>query len=79
MMAAQTQYHEGQEVEVRIKAPTQDGGYWREAKIIRQDDKGIYRATYPYIVEFHNSTRGVFDAEHIRPLSRALSTRESAR
>jgi hypothetical protein len=71
-----TQFHEGQEVEVRIKAPTQDGGYWRKAKIVRCDNKGLYPAPYPYIVEFQDGTRAVFDAEHIRAAVKQLSERE---
>jgi hypothetical protein len=58
-------FHEGQDVEVRIKAPTQDGGYWRKAKIVDADQP----IEGEYIVKFPDGTLRVFDADRIRAVS----------
>lgn len=58
-----TQFHEGQEVEVYDYRP----GGWCKAKIV-----GPYRTSDYIMVEFPDSTRAVFDAEHIRPSRAAV-------
>ena len=64
------QFHEGQEVEVwgANMYP------WRKAKIVAAE---IHRGalgvpTGAYIVQFPDGTRGVFDAEHIRAVTKFI-------
>ena len=59
------QFHVGQDVEV---APLSEMfGAWRKAKVVNYEPY-FHGAHEPdrYFVQFHDGTRGVFDAEHIR-------------
>jgi hypothetical protein len=64
-----TQFHEGQEVEVRFRAGPRDdlGGFeitWRKAKIVSFDKHGG-----GYVqVQFPDGSRAVFDAAHVRAI-----------
>jgi hypothetical protein len=62
-----TQFHEGQEVEVRTAqreaspaAPYGGIRNWCSAKIVHKTPSGLYH------VQFPDNSRAVFDAEHIR-------------
>jgi hypothetical protein len=56
------QFHEGQEVEVYRHSPP-PAPIWRRAKICDPLPVGN-----EWVVQFHDGSRGVFDAEHIRPI-----------
>jgi len=60
-----TQFHEGQEVEVKTMISScgnPDMAYWRKAKIVSGNAHGAMLQ-----VEFHDGTSDVFDADDIRP------------
>ena len=60
-----TQFHEGQEVEVRIDGPDDQGGVtWRKAKIVRPDMTDNWLPGQ--LVEFADGTRAVFATNCIR-------------
>ncbi len=61
-----TQFHEGQEVEVRVSEDGQIYREWRKAKIA-YPVKGNF--AHSYFVQFPDGTRVVFDTEHIRAIS----------
>jgi hypothetical protein len=68
-----TQFHEGQEVEVgkQTAIAPHRGIYateWGKATIVRRIVRRPYDTSRPdgYEVEFHDGTRDIFDADHIR-------------
>ncbi len=61
-------FHEGQEVEVLIRAEIFHSGIcttdWRKAKIVRYVELGSLPKGW--LVQLPDGTRAVFDADHIR-------------
>jgi hypothetical protein len=63
-----TQFHEGQEVEVKIYAREAMCNQWWKAKIVKRDHMtDADRMNEKLVpVRFTDGTRGVFDVKHIR-------------